>query len=167
MQSLERDDYRFAPESGIYETLLPLGAEVTAGQPVGAIHFLERPDREPTVVDGQRGRRAAGLARTVARGPGRLRGLHCPRGRPQRVGVTVEVFGFSQQARAIAMLVGYVSDERYVALADVLVEFEAGAIRLRLVRSSPLASFWRRVRRRHARRVSRHAGPSRAMGPSA
>ena len=35
------------------------------------------------------------------------------------------------------MLIGYVSDERYVALADVLVEFEAGAIRLRLVRSSP------------------------------
>ncbi len=50
VQALNRDDYRFAPESGIYETLLPLGSEVAASQPVGAIHFLERPDREPTNV---------------------------------------------------------------------------------------------------------------------
>ncbi len=50
VQSLDRDDYRFAPESGIYETLLPLGAEVAQGQAVGAIHFLERPDREPVIV---------------------------------------------------------------------------------------------------------------------
>jgi N-alpha-acetyl-L-2,4-diaminobutyrate deacetylase len=50
VQALARDDYRFAPESGIYETLLPLGAEVTAGQPVGLVHFLERPDREPIEV---------------------------------------------------------------------------------------------------------------------
>ena len=50
VQALSRDDYRFAPESGIYETLLPLGAEVTAGQAVGAIHFLERPDRQPVEV---------------------------------------------------------------------------------------------------------------------
>lgn len=50
VQALRRDDYRFAPESGIYETLLPLGAEVTAGEPVGLVHFLERPDREPTTV---------------------------------------------------------------------------------------------------------------------
>jgi len=50
VQSLDREDYRFAPESGIYETLLPLGAAVEAGQPVGAIHFLERPEREPVLV---------------------------------------------------------------------------------------------------------------------
>jgi N-alpha-acetyl-L-2,4-diaminobutyrate deacetylase len=50
VQALGRDDYRFAPESGIYETLLPLGTEVRAGQPVGLIHFLERPDREPERV---------------------------------------------------------------------------------------------------------------------
>ena len=64
VQSLERDDYRFAPESGIYETLLPLGAQVSAGQPVGAIHFLERPDREPTVVEAN----AAGVL-LASRGP--------------------------------------------------------------------------------------------------
>jgi len=50
VQSLDREDYRFAPESGIYETLLPLGSEVERGQPVGLIHFLERPDREPTPI---------------------------------------------------------------------------------------------------------------------
>lgn len=50
VQSLDRDDYRFAAESGLYENLVPLGAEVSAGQPVGQIHFLERPDREPEKV---------------------------------------------------------------------------------------------------------------------
>jgi N2-acetyl-L-2,4-diaminobutanoate deacetylase len=50
VQALDRDDYRFAPESGLYENLVPLGDEVAAGQPVGQIHFLERPDREPVVV---------------------------------------------------------------------------------------------------------------------
>ena len=50
VQALSRDDYRFAPESGIYESLEPMGTEVAAGQPVGMIHFLERPDREPQPV---------------------------------------------------------------------------------------------------------------------
>jgi N-alpha-acetyl-L-2,4-diaminobutyrate deacetylase len=50
LQALSRDDYRFAPESGVYEALADLGAEVSAGQAVGQIHFLERPDREPVSV---------------------------------------------------------------------------------------------------------------------
>ncbi|MBI1914580.1 MAG: succinylglutamate desuccinylase/aspartoacylase family protein [Planctomycetes bacterium] len=50
LQALSRDDYRFAPESGLYEALADLGAEVSAGQAVGLIHFLERPDREPVPV---------------------------------------------------------------------------------------------------------------------
>lgn len=50
VQSLHRDDYRFAPESGIYENLVPLGEDVAANQPVGQIHFVERPDREPVEV---------------------------------------------------------------------------------------------------------------------
>jgi N-alpha-acetyl-L-2,4-diaminobutyrate deacetylase len=54
VQSLDREDYRFAPESGIYETLLPLGAEVATGQAVGAIHFIERPDRQPLIVPANR-----------------------------------------------------------------------------------------------------------------
>ena len=50
VQALAWEDYRFAPESGVYENLVPLGADVGAGQPVGAIHFLERPDREPIPI---------------------------------------------------------------------------------------------------------------------
>ena len=50
VQALNREDYRFAPESGIYETLVDLGGEVKVGQPVGQIHFVERPDREPVPV---------------------------------------------------------------------------------------------------------------------
>jgi N-alpha-acetyl-L-2,4-diaminobutyrate deacetylase len=50
VQALDWQDYRFAPESGLYENLVPLGESVAAGQPVGAIHFLENPQREPAVV---------------------------------------------------------------------------------------------------------------------
>jgi N-alpha-acetyl-L-2,4-diaminobutyrate deacetylase len=50
VQALSRDDYRFAPESGIFEPLLPLGAEAGPGQTVAQIHFLERPDREPIPI---------------------------------------------------------------------------------------------------------------------
>jgi predicted deacylase len=50
VQALNWEDYRFAPESGIYENMVPLGTEVRANQVVGAIHYLERPDREPTCV---------------------------------------------------------------------------------------------------------------------
>lgn len=50
VQALSRDDYRFAPESGIYENLVALGCAVASGEPVGQIHFLERPDREPVQV---------------------------------------------------------------------------------------------------------------------
>src|SRR5919202_1102404 len=55
VQALDREDYRFAPESGLYESLVALGAEVSAGQAVGQIHFLERPDREPVPVVAPRG----------------------------------------------------------------------------------------------------------------
>jgi len=50
VQSLDWQDYRFAPESGLYETLVDLGANVAADEPVGLIHFVERPDREPLQV---------------------------------------------------------------------------------------------------------------------
>ena len=50
VQSLDRQDYRFAPESGIYESVVDLGSSVAAGEKVGQVHFLERPDREPAAV---------------------------------------------------------------------------------------------------------------------
>lgn len=50
VQALNWEDYRFAPESGVYENIVPLGNAVTAGQTLGAIHFLERPERDPIDV---------------------------------------------------------------------------------------------------------------------
>lgn len=50
VQALSWEDYRFAPESGVYESLVDLGAEVAAGQPVGQVHFPEDPRREPIPV---------------------------------------------------------------------------------------------------------------------
>jgi N-alpha-acetyl-L-2,4-diaminobutyrate deacetylase len=52
-RATDAENYLLAPESGLWETFVDLGERVTAGQPVGQIHFLERPDREPVVVHAQ------------------------------------------------------------------------------------------------------------------
>jgi N-alpha-acetyl-L-2,4-diaminobutyrate deacetylase len=52
-QATDDENYLLAPESGLWETFVDLGERVTTGQPVGQIHFLERPDREPAVVSAQ------------------------------------------------------------------------------------------------------------------
>ena len=44
------ENYLLAPESGLWETFLDLGDRVAVGDPVGQIHFLERPERQPEVV---------------------------------------------------------------------------------------------------------------------
>ncbi len=44
------EDYVLAPESGLFETLVDLGDAVDPGRPVGRIHFLERPDRQPVEI---------------------------------------------------------------------------------------------------------------------
>ena len=43
-------NYVFAPESGVFETLVDPGEAVSAGQPVARIHSLEHPDREPDPI---------------------------------------------------------------------------------------------------------------------
>lgn len=50
LKALDRDDYLLAPESGLLEILVDVGENVDAGQVVGRIHFLERPDRAPVDV---------------------------------------------------------------------------------------------------------------------
>lgn len=50
VQALDREDYRFAPESGLWESRVDLGEPVAAGDVVGLLHFLERPDREAVPV---------------------------------------------------------------------------------------------------------------------
>jgi N-alpha-acetyl-L-2,4-diaminobutyrate deacetylase len=52
-QALNREDYLLAPESGIFEIAVDLGAKVKRGQVVGFIHHLERPDRTPDSVVAQ------------------------------------------------------------------------------------------------------------------
>src|SRR5215218_9480982 len=50
VMATEVDGYVLAPESGLFETLVDLGDEVEAGQVVGRMHFIERPDRPPLDV---------------------------------------------------------------------------------------------------------------------
>lgn len=63
-QALSREDYLLAPESGIFEVAVELGARVRKGQTVGWIHHLERPDRAPGQI--------------VAAGSGRLITMRAP-----------------------------------------------------------------------------------------
>ena len=53
VQALNRENYLLAPESGIFEVMAELGELVQAGQTVGQIHFLERPERGPEPVVAQ------------------------------------------------------------------------------------------------------------------
>ena len=39
--------YVYAGEAGLFEHLVSLGAEVTAGQPAALVHFPESPGKEP------------------------------------------------------------------------------------------------------------------------
>lgn len=52
-QALDRENYLLAPESGIFEITIDLGAKVKRGQTVGFIHHLERPDRAPESIVAQ------------------------------------------------------------------------------------------------------------------
>lgn len=44
------DYYVYAPDGGLFEPLVDLGAEVAAGQPAARIHFHDTPWREPATV---------------------------------------------------------------------------------------------------------------------
>jgi N-alpha-acetyl-L-2,4-diaminobutyrate deacetylase len=49
-RATEDECYSFAPESGLWETFVDVTDRVDEGQPLGRLHFLERPDRDPVVV---------------------------------------------------------------------------------------------------------------------
>ena len=49
-RATDEECYSFAPESGLYETFVDVTERVEKGQPLGQIHFVERPDRQPEVV---------------------------------------------------------------------------------------------------------------------
>lgn len=68
VQALDREDYRFAPESGLYESCVDLGESVLKGATLGLIHFLERPDRPATpVVAHQDGMLIAGRSPSIVK----------------------------------------------------------------------------------------------------
>ena len=50
MQVSGQDYYCYAPEPGLFEPLVELGAEVEAGTPAGAIHPHDTPWREPAIA---------------------------------------------------------------------------------------------------------------------
>lgn len=47
VQALNREDYLFSPESGLFEPRTVLGADVKAGEVLGVLHFPESLHREP------------------------------------------------------------------------------------------------------------------------
>jgi N-alpha-acetyl-L-2,4-diaminobutyrate deacetylase len=49
-RATEDECYAFAPESGLFETFVDVMDRVAKGQPLGQIHFIERPDRAAEVV---------------------------------------------------------------------------------------------------------------------
>ena len=54
VRATDEDNYLFAPDAGHWETLVDVGDRVEAGQLVGRIHFIDRPDREPSPVVARR-----------------------------------------------------------------------------------------------------------------
>ena len=55
VRATEVENYPLAPDSGLWETLVDVGERVEPGQLVGRIHFIDRPDREPSPVHAANG----------------------------------------------------------------------------------------------------------------
>jgi predicted deacylase len=54
VRATDDDNYLFAPDAGHWETLVDPGDRVETGQLVGRVHFIDRPDREPTPIHSPR-----------------------------------------------------------------------------------------------------------------
>ena len=55
MQITGSDYFVYAPDAGLFEPVVELGAEVVAGQTAGYIHFHDTPWREPSIATFKRG----------------------------------------------------------------------------------------------------------------
>lgn len=55
LRATEVENYLLAPDAGLWETLVDVGDRVDAGRLVGRIHFIDRPDREPSPVHAANG----------------------------------------------------------------------------------------------------------------
>ena len=50
LRALGHDAHVYAPAAGVFEPFHALGAAVEAGEPAGAVHFLDDPGREPVLA---------------------------------------------------------------------------------------------------------------------
>ena len=55
IRATEPENYVLAPDAGLWETFVEIGERVEAGHLLGCIHFIDRPDREPTPVHAANG----------------------------------------------------------------------------------------------------------------
>ena len=62
--------YLIADDAGLYEALVDLDTEVRQGDPVGQVHFPERPEREPVVYRAGTSGTVIGRTHKVLVGPG-------------------------------------------------------------------------------------------------
>ena len=62
--------YLIADHAGLYEALVDLDSDVRKGDPVGQIHFPERPEREPVVYTAGTSGTIIGRTHKVLVGPG-------------------------------------------------------------------------------------------------
>ena len=62
--------YLIADDAGLYEALVDLDAEVRQGDPVGQVHFPDRPEREPAVYRAGTSSTVIGRSHNVLVSPG-------------------------------------------------------------------------------------------------
>ncbi len=62
--------YLISDDAGLYEPLVDLDAQVREGDPVGQVHFPERPERAPVVYRAGTSGTVIGRAHKVLVGPG-------------------------------------------------------------------------------------------------
>jgi N-alpha-acetyl-L-2,4-diaminobutyrate deacetylase len=72
MEIPEAAYYGYAASAGIYETFYDLGEQIKAGQPVGQIHYVDEPARNPEIIIAQRSGELVGT-----RGPGSVEKGDC------------------------------------------------------------------------------------------
>jgi predicted deacylase len=61
VRATELENYLLAPDSGLWETLVDVGERVEPGRLLGRIHFIDRPDREPSPVHANNGGFVCGI----------------------------------------------------------------------------------------------------------
>lgn len=72
METPGAENYHFVTVDGIYEPFFDLGVIVSAGQPLGQVHFVQHPTREPQIVRAQ----SSGVL-IGTRGPGFVKSGDC------------------------------------------------------------------------------------------